>query len=215
MTTEKPGRKHWPQEEESWVHTEAQSSPKEQRSGEWRGTWKPLLLLFCFLKIGSHVCQAGILNFGSSTSRLQAWATTSSLCSPGDGTRGFVYAEKALFPGNHGSGSIIVCVFTFNTAGFMVEAGLTNTEFWTWVTKALPKSGQADTGRRWHGSSSPLHMLYPINQQLPRVCLILKHAACASFFKDSCSFFEDQCNKLKEQKWSEMKRNREIQNSSS
>lgn len=73
MTTKKPGRKHWPQEEESWVHTEAQSSPKEQRSGEWRGTWKPLLLLFCFLKIGSHVCQAGILNFGSSTSRVPGY----------------------------------------------------------------------------------------------------------------------------------------------
>lgn len=88
-------------------------------------------LLFCFLKIGSHESQAGILNFGSSTSKVPGYRHV---------PQHPVYAAMGLEPGalcmlrkpsSQGTMALgsAAYVFIFSTAGFMVKAGLTNTEF--------------------------------------------------------------------------------------
>lgn len=82
------------------------------------------VVLCCFLR--GWYSELWVLYFQSSG--FQTCATASSLCSTGAGTWAFECAEKAVFPGNHGSG-VIVHVFIFSTAGVMVEAGLTDTEF--------------------------------------------------------------------------------------
>lgn len=168
------------QEEERCVHTKVQ--PNLGNRGGVRGEAPASLFGWTHVSPGWY-SELWIIYFQSSG--LQACISTSSLCGAGAGTQGLVYARRALYPLNHTVAPTLPV--HFQPCSFLVKA-----ESWIRITKALPKSEQADV--ECDSSLFPWQMTRFVKQQFPR-------CVCFWTIQLGCSFFQRQLPSVLQLLW--------------